>query len=137
MSDLVEERMAYFTSMSEVKNLNIILNIQSNVVLQMDKNDAFRLVDNLISNAIKYNKHGGVLEVILNQEKLMVKDTGIGIEAEDLKQIMQRFKRVNKSEGGFGIGLHIVSQVCESYTFDLKIESIVNKGTEVHIQWLK
>jgi len=137
MSDLVHERIAYFTSMAEAKKVKIVLNIASNVILQIDKNDALRLVDNLISNAIKYNKHDGILEIILNEEALVVCDTGIGIKEKDLKQIVQRFKRANKSEGGFGIGLHIVSQVCESYNFDLKIKSTLNKGTEVNVKWLK
>jgi len=134
---LVEERIAYFTSMFEAKDIKILSNIGQSIILEMDKNDALRLIDNLISNAIKYNKYEGSLEVILNQKKLMVKDTGIGIKAEDLTQIMQRFKRANKSEGGFGIGLHIVSQVCENYGFALDIYSKVNEGTEVHVQWVK
>ena len=136
MTALVEERIAYFISMSEAKDIKIISNVSQGIIREMDKNDALRLIDNLISNAIKYNKHEGSLEVILNQEELIVKDTGIGIKAEDLTQIMQRFKRANKSEGGFGIGLHIVSQVCENYGFDLDIYSKVNEGTEVHVQWV-
>ncbi|HFQ62120.1 MAG TPA: HAMP domain-containing histidine kinase [Epsilonproteobacteria bacterium] len=137
MSDLVQERLAYFTSMAEAKRLKLMMNIAPKVIVQIDKNDALRLVDNLLSNAIKYNKHHGTLEVILTQKILIVRDTGIGIKSEDLKQIMQRFKRANKSEGGFGIGLHIVSQVCENYAYDLEIKSKINEGTEVHIRWVK
>jgi len=137
ISDLVQERMAYFTSMAETKKLNLIIDIAPKVIVQIDKNDALRLVDNLLSNAIKYNKQYGVLEVILTQKTLLVRDTGIGIKLEDLKQIMQRFQRANKSEGGFGIGLHIVSQVCENYGYDLEMKSEINKGTEVHIRWVK
>ena len=137
MSDLVQERMAYFTSMAEAKKLKQVLNITSNVILQIDKNDALRLVDNLISNAIKYNKHEGILEVILTKEMLIVCDTGIGINAKDLKYVMQRFKRANKSEGGFGIGLHIVSQVCDNYAYGLEIKSVIHEGTEVYVRWVK
>lgn len=137
MSALLQERMAYFTSMAEAKRLKLVLNVTADVLLQIDKNDALRLIDNLLSNAIKYNKHDGTLEVILTPEKLIVCDTGIGIKSEDLKQIMQRFKRANKSEGGFGIGLHIVSQVCENYAYDLEIKSVIHEGTEVHIRWVK
>jgi two-component system OmpR family sensor kinase len=137
MSTLVEERMAYFTSMAEAKRIKLVLNVIPNVLLQIDKNDALRLIDNLLSNAIKYNRHDGTLEVILTPQKLIVCDTGIGIKAEDLKHIMQRFKRANKSEGGFGIGLHIVSQVCEDYAYDLEIKSAIHEGTEVHIRWKK
>ena len=137
MSDLLHERVAYFTSMAEAKKLKLVINIAQKVTLQIDKNDALRLVDNLLSNAIKYNKHNGTLEVTLTHETLVVRDTGIGIKEEDLKQIMQRFKRANKSEGGFGIGLHIVSQVCENYAYDLEMKSEINEGTEVHIRWVK
>ena len=137
MSKLLEERMAYFTSMAEAKKLKLVLDVTPDVLMKIDNNDALRLIDNLLSNAIKYNKHGGTLEVILTSQKLIVSDTGIGIRAEDLKQIMQRFKRANKSEGGFGIGLHIVSKVCENYAYDLEIKSVIHEGTEVHIRWKK
>jgi len=136
MSDLVHERVEYFTSMAEAKKLNMVLDITPKVIRKIDKNDALRVVDNLISNAIKYNKYEGTLTIVLNQNMLEVSDTGIGIKQEDLKQIMQRFKRANKSEGGFGIGLHIVSQVCENYGYDLDIRSIIDEGTQACIQWV-
>jgi two-component system OmpR family sensor kinase len=95
------------------------------------------LIDNLISNAIKYNKHQGFLEIFLDNNLFTIKDTGIGIKANELGQILQRFKRANSSEGGFGIGLHIVSQVCQNYDFKLEIDSVENEGTEVSVQWEK
>ena len=135
MSELVQERMVYFTGMIEAKNLNIVLEIDNNIILEIDKNDAIRLVDNIISNAIKYNKHYGTLSVALNKIFFAVKDTGVGIENKDLDGILHRFKRANKSEGGFGIGLDIVNQVIQSYQYILKIESKIDKGTEVRVVW--
>jgi two-component system OmpR family sensor kinase len=67
---------------------------------------------------------------------LSVSDTGIGIRKRDLETILQRFKRANKSEGGFGIGLDIVNQVVKNYGFTLKIDSRVNKGTRVRVLWV-
>jgi len=66
-----------------------------------------------------------------------VKDSGVGIRKKDLLTIMQRFKRANTSEGGFGIGLDIVNQVVNSYDFVLHIESKLHQGTEVKVQWEK
>jgi len=132
---LLKERLVYFTSMLEVKKIDTVLNIQDDITLNIDKNDALRLVDNLLSNAIKYNKRYGKLNVILDDTMLCIGDTGIGMSKNDLSEVKQRFKRANKSEGGFGIGLHIVSQVCENYDFDLQIESTINEGTEVKIVW--
>ena len=137
MSDLVKERLVYFSTMLEAKHLTLARMIEDDVVIMIDKNDALRLIDNLISNAIKYNKHKGILHIELTKNSFTVKDTGIGIAKKDLGIILHRFKRVNKSEGGFGVGLDIVSQVVESYDFDIKIDSLLNEGTEVRIKWEK
>ena len=137
ISSLAEERVVYFTAMAEAKGLEIIVDVLPNVILQMDRNDAVRLLDNLISNAIKYNKPKGILYVKVTTMSLSVMDTGIGIYVKDIKTISERFKRANKSEGGFGIGLDIVNQVVNSYGFVLKINSEIGKGTEVKIIWEK
>ena len=137
MSKLIEERMLYFAAMIEAKGLKTMVDSEKNVLLQMDKNDAIRLLDNLLSNAIKYNKQKGTLIVKMTSVLFSVEDTGIGIGAKDLDTISQRFKRANKSEGGFGIGLDIVNQVVNSYGFILEINSKEREGTEVRIQWEK
>ena len=137
ISELLEERMVYFSAMAESKSLQLEVNIDPMVILDIDKNDMTRLVDNLITNAIKYNKLKGLLRVTLTKESLSVIDTGIGIPKKDLETILHRFKRANKSEGGFGIGLDIVNQVVDNYHFSLNIHSTQGKGTEVIIKWEK
>ena len=137
MSALVRERVVYFTGMIEAKNLKLILEIEEEIYKEMDKNDALRLIDNLISNAIKYNKHQGSLHILLTQHLFAVRDTGVGISKKDLSVILHRFQRANKSEGGFGIGLDIISQVVKNYGFNLKINSTPDEGTEVRISWEK
>ncbi len=137
ISGFIEERMIYFSVMAEQKDLKLEIEIEPEVVLEIDKNDATRLVDNLITNAIKYNKTQGFLKVRLTKDALCVVDTGSGIQKKDLDTIVCRFKRANKSEGGFGIGLDIVNQVVESYGYILDIRSQVGKGTEVVVKWKK
>jgi len=134
-SALVQERIDYFGAMAEAKNLTVKSKIEPKIFLMIDKNDALRLIDNLLSNAIKYNRINGKLEIFLNEKCFMVKDTGVGIKAKELSRITERFKRANKSEGGFGIGLHIVNQVVQNYHFVLEIESEDEKGTKVCIYW--
>ncbi len=135
LSSLLQERLLYFATTIEAKNLTLLNTIEVNVILDMDRNDALRLIDNLLSNAIKYNKIGGNLELFLTKKRFMVKDSGIGVEAKDLGTIFERFKRVNKSEGGFGIGLNIVYQIVQSYDFDIVITSQPNQGMEVTVSW--
>jgi len=136
-SDLLTERLTYFTGMIEAKAITVISKIEEKMELEIDKNDAIRLIDNLLSNAIKYNRHQGTLTVLLQHHSFEVQDTGIGIAKKDLGTILQRFKRANKSEGGFGIGLDIVNQVVQSYGFDLQIDSTLHKGTKVRVIWKK
>ena len=135
MGQLVGERMVYFSAMAEAKRLEVKASLMPGVICCIDRNDALRLIDNLLSNAIKYNRPHGLLEVEVTQEKLVVKDTGIGIKPQALKVIMQRFVRDNKSEGGFGIGLDIVNNVVHYYGLGLSIDSVEGQGTVVSVMW--
>jgi len=137
ISRLLQERIQYFSAAIEAKHITLQEHIDANVTMKIDRDDAIRLIDNLISNAIKYNKTGGILEIRLNQEELGVKDSGIGIAKKELATIYERFKRANKSEGGFGIGLNIVYQVVQAYGYIIAVDSKPGIGTEVTIKWQK
>lgn len=137
MSFLVQERILYFLTLINAKSLKLIKKIEPNTILYIDKNDAIRLIDNLISNAIKYNNLNGLLHIELTKKEFIVKDSGVGIKPKDLANITKRFKRANSSEGGFGIGLDIVEQVAKSYNFDLDIDSKIDIGTKVTLTWEK
>jgi len=135
MGELVRERLSYFGEMSVAKDLQVSPTLAPGVILNIDTNDAMRLVDNLLSNAIKYNRSGGLLEITLSLEYLRVRDTGIGIPPDKIATIHERFRRANTSEGGFGIGLNIVHQVVEYYGFGFEIHSELDQGTDIVIRW--
>ena len=135
LSKLLKERLLYFSAAIESKRILLIETIERDIILEIDRDDAIRLIDNLISNAIKYNRMEGTLEVSLVSGELKIGDSGIGIEEKELKTIFERFKRANKSEGGFGIGLNIVYQLVQTYDFEISIDSKPEIGTEVTIQW--
>jgi two-component system OmpR family sensor kinase len=135
ISQLIYERIEYFNTLIEAKQLDLTLNIKKDIVLDMDRNDAIRMIDNLLSNAIKYNKKEGIINITLTKNRLSILDSGVGIKNEDIELIHGRFKRANMSEGGFGIGLDIVNQVVERYGFRFHIISIYTKNTEVIIEW--
>ncbi len=135
IAELLEERLLYFDSMIEAKNIAITNKIDQNTTIMIDENDALRLIDNLLSNAIKYNKQKGILTIILHKDYLSIEDSGVGMSKDELMVVLRRYERSNKSEGGFGIGLDIVSQIVSFYDLNLKIESAPNIGTKVIIQW--
>lgn len=135
VSKVLDERIAYFSGMAEIKKLSVNVKIENNIYLDIDNNDLMRLLDNLISNAIKYNKYEGNIEISLTDVSLIIRDTGIGISKKDIDLILQRFKRANQSEGGFGIGLDIVYQVVTYYGHILEIDSKYEEGTTMEILW--
>ena len=65
----------------------------------------------------------------MDNQKFSVKDSGIGMDDKELKNIFRRFNRSNNSEGGFGIGLSIVKNVVDFYGFKITVESSPLKGT--------
>ena len=135
LSDLLNERLDYFSSMYRAKMLRVSACILENIYLDIDQNDAIRLIDNIISNSIKYNRTKGTLSIILTEKLLSISDSGIGIKRESMSIIMERFRRVDSSEGGFGIGLSIIQQIVDYYNYSIQIESEFNKGTKVTIKW--
>ncbi len=133
LSNLTEERLSYYSLQIESKNITLTKNIEPNRVKKIDKTDAVWLIDNLISNAIKYNIDGGRIEVVLNSRFFSIKDSGIGIEDSKQKEIFRRFSRADKSEGGFGLGLGIVKDICNFYGYKIELNSKINRGSEFKI----
>ena len=91
--------------------------------------------DNLITNAIKYNAHGGNIWIRLSKSEasitIIVKDTGIGMSKKDMTQIFDRFYRVDSSRkrDGTGLGLSIVKQIIDLHGGEIKVDSEVGEGT--------
>lgn len=131
LSVFIEERLEYFKIAMEQKKLSLERSIVPGMMIVIDKNKLGRLVDNLLSNAIKYNRVGGSIRVELQEHFLKVADTGIGISKEKIGRIFGRYQRANKSVGGFGIGLNIVEMISKEYGIEIKIDSELNKGTEI------
>jgi len=137
ISALLEERLEFFSTLIEAKELKIEKYIHQELTIKIDRNDAIRLIDNILSNAIKYNVKEGALIVSLNPKQLEVQNAGLGIKKENIALIQKRFIRDNKNEGGFGIGLDIIGQVVKRYQFDFTITSTPNQTTKVTLLWEK
>jgi two-component system OmpR family sensor kinase len=133
ISELLLERIEYFNLKAKQKNLHVNLHVDDAVFLECDRVKLARLIDNLISNAIKYNKNGGSITYILTQKSVIIEDSGIGIAQEDLGEIFQRYSRANNHEGGFGIGLHIVFKIANEYGFKIDVTSTLGKGSRFEI----
>ena len=132
---VVLERIEYFSSLAQAKKVSLKIELISNTALLIDKAKFSKLLDNLISNAIKYNKINGSIVIVVEENKITVEDSGIGIAEEDISQMQERYTRFNKSSGGFGIGLNIVSSIAKEYDLIIDIESQEKVGTKVSVSW--
>jgi two-component system, OmpR family, sensor histidine kinase BaeS len=104
-----------------------------------DKDKITQVIINILSNAIKYNKIGGNIEIkiIKDENKIIIifKDNGVGISKDDVSHIFERFYRAdksrNRSTGGSGIGLAISKAIIEAHGGNITANSELNKGTEI------
>ena len=129
---LILARVEYFTLLADAKNIKFILDLEPKEIW-IDEAKIARVIDNLISNAIKYNKRSGEIVVVLKEEFLMVSDTGIGIEKDKIAEMFERYRRFNSTEGGFGIGLNIVKSILDEYKLEVEVNSVIKMGTSIKI----
>ena len=135
LSNLLQQRIEYFKTLSDVKKLSIDAQIEPDVFFTADTKKISKLIDNILSNAIKYNKIGGHIKVILTSNTLVIKDSGRGIAKDKIALMFTRYSRFDKSVGGFGIGLNIVSMIANEYAIAIDIDSTPNQGTTVSLTW--
>jgi two-component system, OmpR family, sensor kinase len=119
------------------KPVTVELSEVDQVIVLGDEDRLKQVILNLVDNSIKYTSPGGSVDLRLSKEDgraiLSVIDTGIGIPAEDLPHIFDRFYRVdkarNREQGGSGLGLAIVKWVVQAHGGRIQVESSVGAGT--------
>lgn len=118
------------------ENITLKLNEEKHVNIFADKSLMARLLINLISNAYKYGKDGGTVEVSLKRTEncavISVSDDGIGISEENINKIWDRFYRADTSrtdDSGLGLGLSMVKQIAQAHGGTAEVSSALGKGT--------
>ena len=128
LSKVIKEEIINFEPMIARKRLKININIEE-FFYEINKDDFIRLFNNLFSNAIKYNKTDGNIDIILQNSELIIKDSGIGISKDKIKDIFNRYYRATNQSGGFGLGLNIVNMICKTYNIKIDVQSSENIGS--------
>lgn len=144
--DIVEIEMNEFLNVTvrqnkihaEAKNQELTFEpYPHDVVIYGDRDRVGQVVNNIVTNAIKYSLDQAKIRIYIGEDaqyyKISVKDTGMGISREDLPRIFERFYRVDKARsramGGTGLGLAIAKEIMESHGGRLTAESEYGKGT--------
>lgn len=143
LSNLLSEQVDYLKTIAKEKNIVVHGLIEKNISILGDEKKIEELINNLVSNAIKYMQKDGEREIQISLKKskkgalISVADTGIGIGKKDLPHIFTRFYRVKNHDSlntkGTGLGLAVVKRIVEIHDGTISVTSEVGKGTSFTI----
>lgn len=143
---IVEDITISVVNFAKSKNINIIFDTEEEeLYCDIDVEQLERIILNILSNAIKYNKVNGNIDVVVKDKNeevhVEVSDTGIGISKDKIDMIFDRFERFDNKNAaikeGSGIGLSIVKKLVDALDGKIEIESEVDKGTTVRLIFKK
>lgn len=134
--DLLVEVIEIHTLELEKKKLTVSLDESCKTIVFLDRDKAFQIFSNLLSNAIRYTDVGGVTfrsDVVQKHTIIYVSDTGAGIEPQNMTRVFNRFYRTdfarNRVQGGSGLGLAITRAIIEAHDGKIDVQSAIGKGT--------
>lgn len=141
IGDMLDEVIDRFSFQGQQRRITIQLMTEPRLPeVMLDRDQIDQVLDNLISNAIKYTPDEGIIEIRAVRQgndyiAVSVQDNGIGIPKKDLDKIFDRFYRVDKARsrnmGGTGLGLSIAREIVRAHGGQITLESELNKGTKV------
>ncbi|HIQ27597.1 MAG TPA: HAMP domain-containing histidine kinase [Sulfurovum sp.] len=126
---VVEERVAVF----QEQERNPFVLVLEKYEIKADKIGFEQMLDNILSNAMKYSKKDTAISVTCKEHILCVEDKGIGMTMGELLRIHERYFQGDEKKEGTGIGLALVKTYCDNESMGIQIESEKDKGTRVYI----
>ncbi len=139
LQDIVNDIAEELAALAREANVELVVDFNLSSELQVRGNEAqlYRMVANLVTNAINYTPREGKVTLILDRchgfALIKVKDTGIGIGMKDKSRIFERFYRAgedrSRKTGGFGLGLPIAKAISNSHGGSIEVESELDKGS--------
>ena len=143
INDLIKRVYKLSKRSADIKELNFdLIESKKDLIIPGSRFKLEQLFLNLVDNAIKFTDEGGSVKIILEKENdkavISIKDTGIGIDKEDLPHIFDRFYRVDKAhtrkKEGFGLGLAICKRIVDLHKGNILVESEKNKGSTFKVK---
>ncbi len=138
ISELLQEIANAYKNKADSKGIHLEINLlKENITVLLNKGNFRSIIDNLLSNALKFSEKGSTVTLSVNLRnehvEICVKDTGLGIDEADQKKLFKRFSRLSNkptgNESSTGLGLYIVKNLTESMNGTISCESKVGKGT--------
>ncbi|MBN2536549.1 MAG: response regulator, partial [Spirochaetales bacterium] len=143
-SNILKIKIIMFKEVASNKKIKIEKKIEENIYIRIDPFALDRIINNLIDNAIRYSNTNGYIEIILREiadkVEFIIKDTGIGIQKENLKNIFEPYYQLThekKNLQGIGIGLSIIKKILDDIDAEVEVKSEYNEGSEFIIHFEK
>jgi len=131
LGEFLKERIFYFKSVAQANMVELICNIElPDIAVKMPEAKLQRVIDNNISNAIKYSKRNKKITVraYIKNSLPTIEFHNFGPIISDKKKIFKRYYREENSKGGYGIGLNLVYEICKEYAIDIQVLSSIHRG---------
>ena len=142
-AELVNRLAERFALLAFHSNTQFLTDVLENSWVEVDKDRFNQVLDNIVSNSLKYTPKHGIIKVSADYDRsrgtamIVLTDNGSGIPEQDMPHIFDRFYRVDKARsrqlGGTGLGLSIAREIIRAHRGDIDISSIAGKGTTVRI----
>lgn len=129
--------------LADEKSISLVFQIVPGVTVEADQIRLRQVIANLLDNAIKYTHVGGTVKLSVSRSNdravMEIEDDGVGIAAESLPHIFERFYRADKARsrdsGGSGLGLAIVKAICTAHGAEINVQSVERTGSRFCVRW--
>ncbi len=144
LAQVINETLSLVDHIFSLKQIRIVRNFSTDLPkVKVDSNQMKQVFINLLTNAAEAMSEGGTITISADSSKnihnkktvrIVITDTGCGISKEDRQRAFDPFYTTKKKSGGTGLGLSVVKGIIEKHKGDIRIESVVGKGTSVIIE---
>lgn len=121
LKEVLTSRLDYFKSIVNSSDRFFSIDIDSNCIVKISLVELTRLIDNNLSNAIKYSNRNSTIKISLDNDTLAFEN--IGTPIKDTKKVFKKYFRENEVVGGYGLGLSIVSDIAKKYSIKIELKS--------------
>ena len=134
LKPILMQSIDYYTELTMAKSIQIEQRLE-NASVQAVESRMELVFSNLISNAIKYSMPNTKIVIVLEEGFFSITDEGLGIGKDKLEDIFKTYERNSNLAGGFGVGLSIVKEICDTYNITIEVKSELGLGSSFILKW--
>jgi len=136
LSNYIENNLSLYSEKLKEKNIKIIKKIDKNILIKIEESTFNIILENLITNAIKFSKKDSNIEIWINKDFFYIKDYWDGISEDDLNKIWNKFYKKDINKEWFWVWLFLLKRIIKLYNWKIKVESKIWEWTKFIVYFL-